>query len=59
MNDMEGKELPTAAVKLKSVDHLFTKFDLKWDSVTAVGIDNINSKIGHGYSVTSRAKEKK
>ena len=56
---MEGKELPTAAVKLKSVDHLFTKFDLKWDSVTAVGIDNINSKIGHGYSITSRAKEKK
>ena len=58
MNDMEGKKVPPAAAKLKSVDHLFTKFDLKWDSVTAVGVDNTNSNIGQRNYITSKAKEK-
>ena len=57
MNVIEGKEVSTAASMLKSVDNLFTKFNLKRDSVNAIGVDNTNSNIGQRNSIASRTRE--
>ena len=58
MNIMEGEDVSTAAAMFKNIEDLFTKFDLMWDSVTAIGIDNTNSSIGQRNSIASRAMEK-
>ena len=58
MNIKEGKDVSTAAAIFKSVDNLFAKIDLKWDSVTAIGVDITNSNIRQRNSIASRAKKK-
>ena len=59
MNIMKGEDVSTTESMSKSVEDIFTKFGLKWDSVTATGVDNTNSNIGHRNSLTSTAKDKK
>ena len=46
MNVMEGKDVSTAAAMFKSVDDLFSKFDLHWNYITSIGVDNTNSNMG-------------
>ena len=58
MNVMEGKDVSTAAAMFKSVDYLFWKFDLHWEYVTNIGVDNTNSNKGQHNSIASWAKEK-
>ena len=58
MNIKEGKDVSTAAAMFKSVDNLFTKIDLKWDSVTAIGVGITNSNIRQRNSIASGAKKK-
>ena len=58
MNELEGKDVSTAAAMFKSMNDLFSKFDLHWDYVTSIGVDNTNSNIGQHNSIASRAKEK-
>ena len=41
-----------------SVDKLFIKYDISWDFITGLGIDNTNANIGEHNSVKSRAIEK-
>ena len=55
MNIMKGEDVSTTESMSKSVEDIFTK----WDSVTAIGVDNTNSNIGHRNSLTSTAKDKK
>ena len=57
MKVMEGKDVSIAAVMFKSVDDLFSKFDLHWEYVTSIGVNNKNSNIGRHNSIASRAKE--
>ena len=57
MNVMEGKHVSTAAAMFKSVDDIFSKFDLPWEYVTSIGVDSTNSNIGRHNSIASRAKE--
>ena len=59
MNVMEGKDVSTAAAMFKSVDDLFSKFDLHWEYVTSIGVDNTNSNKGWHNSIASWAKKKK
>ena len=59
MNIMEGKDVSKAAAMFKSIEDFYTKFDLKWNSVTLIGVDNTNSNIGQRNSIARRAKEKK
>ena len=58
INIKEGKDVSTAAAMFKSVENLFTKIDLKWDSVTAIGVGITNSNIRQRNSITSGAKKK-
>ena len=58
INIKEGKDVSTAAAMFKSVDNLFTKIDLKWDSVTAIGVGITNSNIRQRNSIASGAKKK-
>ena len=58
MYAMEGKDVSTATAMFKSVDDLFSKFDLHWKCVTSIGVDNANSNIGRHNSIASWAKEK-
>ena len=55
MNIMKGEDVSTTESMSKSVEDIFTK----WDSVTAIGVDNTKSNIGHRNSLTSTAKDKK
>ena len=41
-----------------SVDKLFIKYDISWDFITGLGIDNTNANIGEHNSMKSRAIEK-
>ena len=58
MNVMKGKDVSTAAAMFKSVDDLFSKFDLNWEYITSIGVDNTNSNVGQHNLIASRAKEK-
>ena len=58
MNVTGGKDGSTAATMLKSVDDLFSEFDLHWEYVTSIGVDNISSNIGRHNSIASPVKEK-
>ena len=58
MNLMKGWDASTAAEMFPSVDKLFIKYDISWDFITGLGIDNTNANIGEHNSVKSRAIEK-
>ena len=58
MNVMEGKDMSTAAAMFKSMDDLFSKFDLHQNYVTSIGVDNTNSNMGWHNLIVSWAKKK-
>lgn len=57
MNVMEGKEASTVANMFKSVNNLFSKFNLLQQYVTGVALDNSNFNISEYSSIVSRTKQ--
>ena len=58
MNLIEGSTSGTAATIFQHVDSLFQKYEISWNSVTGLGVDNTNVNIGARDSIKSRVLAK-
>ena len=58
MNLIEGSTSGTAATIFQHVDALFHKYEISWNSVTGLGVDNTNVNIGARDSIKSRVLAK-
>ena len=58
MNLIEGSTSGTAATIFQHVDALFQKYEISWNSVTGLGVDNTNVNIGARDSIKSRVLAK-
>ena len=58
MNLIEGSTSGTAATIFQHVDALFQKYEISWNFVTGLGVDNTNVNIGARDSIKSRVLAK-
>jgi hypothetical protein len=58
INLIEGRSSGTAATIFEHVDAVFEKYEIHWNSVTGLGVDNTNVNIGEHDSIKSRVLEK-
>ena len=55
MNMLVGCEASTAQFEFNSIDKLFQTFELSWNLVTGLGVDNTNSNVGAHNSIKQKA----
>ena len=55
MNILVGREASTAQFEFNSIDKLFQTFELSWNLVTGLGVDNTNSNVGAHNSIKQKA----
>ena len=55
MNMLVGREASTAQFEFNSIDKLFQTFELSWNLVTGLGVDNTNSNVGAHNSIKQKA----
>ena len=58
INLIEGRSSGTAATIFEHVDAVFEKYEIHWNSVTGLGVENTNVNIGEHDSIKSRVLEK-
>ncbi len=58
INLIEGRSSGTAATIFEHVDAVFEKYEIHWNSVTGLGVDNTNVNIGEHDSIKSRVLER-
>ena len=58
LNLITGRDSGKAAAMFESIDAKFQSYELSWDSVTCIGMDNTNVNMGIRNSIKTRVVEK-